>query len=165
MVRLCCFGCSAPRSGPHSWRTAGRPLPHGKAVFEDPGCTPRVATTVESRLPCGGTILACRLIPGRSPQMPQPYATRCILFAQPSAQRADGLGVGGWDQKDAGGIVNSIVGLVSSVRAMGKCSVFLATVPPFCTGPVNGYAIAKGLALGWPRREKAGCLSENKCGR
>ena len=35
-----------PRSGPHSWRGAGRPLPHGKAVFEDPGCTPRVATTV-----------------------------------------------------------------------------------------------------------------------
>ena len=81
-----------------------------------------------SRLPCGGTILACRLIPGRSPQMPQPYATRCVLFAQPSAQRADGVGVGGWDQKCAVGIVG--IGLSVRVRAMGKCSVFLATGPP-----------------------------------
>ena len=121
-----------PRSGPHSWRTAGRPLPHGEAVFEDPGCTPRVATTVESRLPCGGTILACRLMPGRSPQMPQPHATRCVLFAQPSAQRADGVGVGGWDQKCAVGIV----GLVPACVCVRWGSV-LSSLPrghPFCTG-------------------------------
>ena len=59
--------------------------------------------------------------------MPQPYATRCVLFAQPSAQRADGVpsaqradgvGVGGWDQKCAVGIVG--IGLSMRVRAMGK---------------------------------------------
>ena len=94
-----------PRSGPHSWRGAGRPLPHGKAVFRGSRLhaarghnrgpvyrrtagggqaghcrTARPFSRIQvarrawpqpwSRLPCGGTILACRLIPGRSPQMP-----------------------------------------------------------------------------------------------
>ena len=110
-----------------------------------------------SCLPCGGTILACRLIPGRSPQMPQPYATRCVLFAQPSARRADGVGVGGWDQKFAVGIVG--IGLSVRVRAIGKCSVFLATGPPFCTGPVNGYA--KGVSI-WGGLVEKGRTSHRK---
>ena len=96
-----------------------------------------------SCLPCGGTILACRLTPGRSPQMPQPHATRCVLFAQPSAQRADGVGVGGWDQKCAVGIVG--IGLSSVCVRWGSVLSSLPPGHPFCTGPVNGYA--KGVSI------------------
>ena len=61
-------------------------------------------------------------------------------------------------KKCAVGIVG--IGLSVRVRAMGKCSVFLATGPPFCTGPVDGYAT--GVSIWGGLVEKAGRLMENK---